>query len=346
MASSRGPAESSGGTSRFPRAPSTGPLRGQAATRPADRAAATAEALALIELRPVETDAELDAYVEIWNRTTPDDLTTPELQRERWARDPGRLYLLAWADGRADPVATGFAGKTDSPGRGGVAPRVLPEARRQGIGTAILRRLCDHLLDERYTTASAILDEADTGARAFARRYGFEEVDRQVEQMRTLGDETPPEVPEGVRFVTVAERPELLRDAYELAVDAYADMATWVPVTISLDEWLREEATIPEGSFVALAGDTIVGYSGLCRHVGDAALAEDGLTAVRRDWRRRGLATALKRAELAWAAANGIREVVTWTQRANEGMRAVNERLGYRYGKVEVTVARALPLVP
>ena len=44
-------------------------------------------------------------------------------------------------------------------------------------------------------------------------------------------------------------------------------------------------------------------------------VAEDGLTVVRRDWRRRGLATALKRRELAWAAGNGIREVVTWTQR-------------------------------
>ena len=46
-------------------------------------------------------------------------------------------------------------------------------------------------------------------------------------------------------------------------------------------------------------------------------VAEDGLTVVRRDWRRRGLALALKRLELAWAAANGIREIVTWTQRGN-----------------------------
>ena len=59
---------------------------------------------------------------------------------------------------------------------------------------------------------------------------------------------------------------------------------------------------------------------------------------MRRDWRRRGLATALKRAELAWAAANGIREIVTWTQRGNDGMRAANERLGYVYRSVSVTM--------
>jgi GNAT superfamily N-acetyltransferase len=58
--------------------------------------------------------------------------------------------------------------------------------------------------------------------------------------------------------------------------------------------------------------------------------AEHGLTVVRRDWRGRGVATALKRAELHWASRNGIREVVTWTQRGNEAMQGLNRRLGYR----------------
>lgn len=296
----------------------------------------------MLEVRPAESDADLATYVEIWNRTTPDNRTTPELQRERKGRDPGRVYLLAALGGAS--VATGFAGRSDSPGRGAVAPRVLPEARRRGIGSELLRRLCEHLAGQGYATASSIVESAEPGSLAFARRFGFEEADRQVEQVRELGDEPRAEAPEGIRLVTVAEQPELLRDAFELAVEGYADMATWVPVTISLDEWLREEATVPEGSFVALAGDEIVGYSGLCRDHGDAEVAVDGLTAVRSAWRRRGLATALKRAELAWASANGFREVVTWTQHGNDAMRALNERLGYRYGKVEITVARSLPL--
>jgi hypothetical protein len=37
----------------------------------------------------------------------------------------------------------------------------------------------------------------------------------------------------------------------------------------------------------------------------------------------------LKTRDLTWAEANGSREVVTWTQRDNEGMRALNEALGY-----------------
>src|SRR5215218_2093210 len=113
--------------------------------------------------------------------------------------------------------------------------------------------------------------------------------------------------------------------------------------SIKLDDWLRDEATYPAGSFVALAGGRIVGYSGLLRH-DNPGVAEDGLTVVARAWRRRGLARALKERELAWAAANGIREVVTWTQRGNEGMRTVNERLGYDYRAVSLKMLRSLPL--
>ena len=48
--------------------------------------------------------------------------------------------------------------------------------------------------------------------------------------------------------------------------------------------------------------------------------------------------------ELAWAQRHGFREVVTWTQRGNEGMRGVNERLGYEYRDVSVTMVAPLPL--
>ena len=42
-----------------------------------------------------------------------------------------------------------------------------------------------------------------------------------------------------------------------------------------------------------------------------------------------GIAKALKRVELAWAAKHGYRRLVTYTQEGNEAMRAINSRLGY-----------------
>jgi mycothiol synthase len=284
---------------------------------------------------------ELEAYAAVWNAITPDEPVSAEQQRERLARDPRRLHLLAEDDGVA--IGCGFAGPSDSPGRGFLAPRVLPEARRRGTGTALLRELAGHLHAHGFATASSHVDGNDEGSLAFARRFGFEEGDRQVEQVLALhGEPVEVEPPAGVRFVSIAERPELLRAAYDLARQGYADLATEDEVVVSLEDWLRDEATLPGGSFVALAGDEIVGYSGLCARADGGA--EDGLTVVRREWRRRGLANALKRAELAWAAANGVREIVTWTQRGNDGMRALNERLGYVYRSVVVSVRAPLPL--
>jgi mycothiol synthase len=296
-----------------------------------------------VDIRVAESDADLDAYVGVANAAVPDDLPwEAHRMRERRKRDPRRLYLLGEIDG--EPVAVGFAGPSDNAHRGFVNPRVLPGTRRRGIGSALLVRLADHLDELGFESAGAHVDGNDEGSLAFARRFGFEENDRQVEQVRTLGDEPPAEPPPGVTFVTIAERPELLREAYPLGLAGWTDMATTEPVTISLDDWLADEATFPEGSFVALADGEIVGYSGLCRIADDATLAEDGLTVVRSDWRRRGLATALKRAELAWAAANGIRKVVTWTQRGNDGMRAANERLGYVYRAIIVNMRSPIPL--
>lgn len=61
--------------------------------------------------------------------------------------------------------------------------------------------------------------------------------------------------------VRLAERPELLRESYDLASEGYADMATFVPVQITLEDWLADEEDVPEGSFVALVGGEIVRFS-------------------------------------------------------------------------------------
>ena len=292
----------------------------------------------MIEIRKAETDADLEA----WRRVRLAVLPHERAESVQWMREtekPDRLLLVAELDGEV--VGSGIADRSSLGDRVFVAPRVVPEARRRGVGTALLRKLAGHA---RALGVSELIafPETDDAATAFAARYAFEEVDRQVEQVKTLGDEPTPVFPDGVEVTTIAERPELLREAYDLAVQGYSDMATPWPVSIELDEWLRDEATLAAASFVALVDGEIVGYSGLMRDSDDPTRAEDGLTVVRRDWRRRGLAAALKRAELAAAAALGIREVYTWTQRGNEGMRAVNERLGYEYRHVALTMTAPL----
>jgi mycothiol synthase len=292
----------------------------------------------MIAIRPATTDADLEAWILVRRAVLPDE-SAGTVESLRAQESEERVLLLAEWDGRL--AGSGLADRSDMRMRFGVAPRVLPEFRRRGIGTALLRELEAHACRFDVAEVSALVD--DDGSAAFAKRYGFREVDRQVEQVKQVRDEPPGEAPPGVEVTTIAERPELLREAYPLASQGYTDLATDAPVEVSLEDWLRDEATLPGGSFVALSDGEIVGYSGLIDH-DNPGVAEDGLTVVRRDWRRRGLALALKRLELAWAAQNGVRELVTWTQRGNEGMRRLNELLGYEYRAVSLTMCAGLPL--
>lgn len=294
----------------------------------------------MIEVRTAETDADLEGWIRVKRAVLPNESAwTVQDFRER--SEPERLVVVAELDGEI--VGAGLAGRSDVQGRGFVAPRVHPDARRRGVGTAMLRRLTEHVAELGFEKAAASVD--DPGSRAFAERFGFQEVDREVEQVIALPTELPEApLPEGVEVVSVAYRPELLREAYALARDeGYADMAIDGDVVIPLDDWLRDEATLPGGSFVALHAGRIVGFSGLIRH-DNPGVAEDGLTVVARKWRRRGLAMALKRLELAWAAEHRFTEVVTWTQRGNDGMRAVNERLGYVYRTESFRMMGLVPL--
>jgi mycothiol synthase len=295
-----------------------------------------------IELQVAESDEQLEAWRRVRLAVQPGERTMPvEEIRQRRRAEPFRLYLLAHRDGEL--VGSGFAGKSDL-GHGNVMPLVPQELRGRGIGSAIFERLVEHVRAQGFTAVGGMIDGADEHSVHWALARGFHEIDRQVEMVRAL-DGTLPEPPphDGVEFATVEERPELLEQAYDLACEGYSDLklATGT-VSVPLEEWLRDEATLPGGSFVALADGEIVGYAGLMAWPGDGTRSEHGLTVVRRAWRRRGLATALKSRELAWASRNGIREVVTWTQTGNEALQGVNERLRYETRSVVLSVRKDL----
>jgi len=294
----------------------------------------------VIAVRRAESDADLEAWRRVRIAVVPNERaqTVGEL---REALTPTQLYLLAELDGRV--AGSGVAGRSDLAGQGFLSPRVLPEARRRGVGTALLRELAEHVQRLGLDQVGTLTD--NTASLAFAERFGFREVDRDVEQIRAIGDEPWPEPPPGIEIVSLAERPALFERAYhELALEAFRDFALDRPLEISLEDWNREWQVWPEGSFFALADGELVGMAGLIRDDDRPERAENSLSAVRREWRRRGVASLLKRTVLAWAAANGLREVYTWTQNGNAAMRVVNERLGYETRSVAIRVRGRLPL--
>jgi GNAT superfamily N-acetyltransferase len=236
-----------------------------------------------------------------------------------------------------------MADRSETAGGGFAAPRVRPEYRRLGVGSALLRALAEHCTGLGMPVVRASVD--DEGSLAFADRFGFVEVDREIEQVRAVGDEQPPSaLPTGVEVVTLSQHPDLWAAAYEtFGKEALADFALYTPLEISAEQW--STSWVGDPMFLALHQGEVIGCAGLNRDTDRPDRGENALTAVRRDWRGRGIASHLKRRTLHWAAANGLRELYTWTLAGNSPMLRLNERLGYVTSKTGITVSRPLPLV-
>jgi GNAT superfamily N-acetyltransferase len=275
-------------------------------------------------IRRAEDEADLAGWCEVWTAITPRDPTTVEQIRGRLERQPWRLYLVAEEDGF---VGLGFVGPTDSPGRIAVAVRVIPRSRRRGLGSQLFEQALAHALEQEPKWLSGRVSGADPDALAWAERRGFVEYGREVELVRRLRHNEPsPSAVEGIEIVKV--EPELHDAVYALTREAWEDLPLSFAVdTPDLDTWLEEDLAGPI-AFAALDDGEVVGFAALMeRDV--PGLLEHGLTTTRRTHRRRGIATALKQTQIAWAAANGYRELVTYTEDRNEGMQAINLGLGY-----------------
>ena len=212
----------------------------------------------MIALRAAESNVDLEAWRRVRMSVVPNE-RAPSVEELRRVETPDRLLLLAELDGEL--AGSGLASRSELAGLGSLAPRVLPQARRQGVGTALLEALAAHVDALGFSEANAMVDDA--GSLAFAERFGFREVDRQVEQVRTIGREEPPRVPDGVELVSLAERPDLSEAVYaQVAVEALADIPVSPPLEVSLEDWERGWVSLPEGTFLALAAGDVVGCAG------------------------------------------------------------------------------------
>lgn len=261
------------------------------------------------------------------------------LEEMREQDSPERVLLLAVDEGVV--VGSGIADRSDTAGAGFLAPRVLPEHRRRGAGSALLRALVDHCSGLDVSKAVSSVD--DEGSLAFAAQFGFVEVDREVEQVRAVGAEPDPAPPAGIEVTEARQRPDLWSACFEtFGKEVLADFALHTPLAISAEQWNTSWRGDP--MFLALYDDEVIGCAGLNRDTDRPTRAENALTAVRRAWRGRGVASHLKRRTLHWAALNGLDEIYTWTQAGNSSMLRLNEHLGYITTRNGITVSGALPL--
>jgi GNAT superfamily N-acetyltransferase len=286
------------------------------------------------EVRLVESDADHEVALELNNTIRPEHAVTIENVRSYIAAVP-QEHWLAWAGDRA----VGTASAAEQRGRGVPLTRniVRPEIRRQGVGSALYREISGWSRERGAGQVEAWIDDEETDGLDFARARGFVEVSRELKVALELEGHEPLPVdpPPGIEIVTWTERPDAVRGMYEVYCEAEPDIPGYEGDEVSsFEAWLANDMSgsgdRPEWTFVALAGDEVVGYAKFSLTEARPHTAFHDLTGVRRAWRGRGIAGALKRRQIAWAKENGYRRVVTNNEERNEPIRRLNERLGYK----------------
>jgi mycothiol synthase len=283
--------------------------------------------LSQLAIAPAETDADLEAMIHARRLVTPEARPTVENLRFNLESKEDLVYLVARLGGAA--VGCAFVEPWTRIAAADVA--VVPDHRRRGIGSALLAEVSARARGFGKDRLQVEVKESDADSRAFLDHRGFERVGAEKAVVLDLDPVEARGVvpPAGVRIVSREEEPDRLDGMYAVAVQAEEDIPGSEGIQ-TFEQWRAHEIDKPSRRadlcFIALAGDEVVGYAAL-QAFGD--LAFHGLTATRRDWRRRGVATALKHAEIAAAKRAGFGRLLTESEERNEPMRRLNEKLGF-----------------
>jgi GNAT superfamily N-acetyltransferase len=179
--------------------------------------------------------------------------------------------------------------------------------------------------------------EGDDAGLEFALHRGFTEIERNGGMELDLAQAEIPDVspPTGIEIVTWADRPDVSRGIYDVASQAYRDIPGSEHEEMEpYEDWLAHDmqgsGDRPEATFVALAGTEVVGYAKFSLTAAQPTVAFHDMTGVKRTWRGRGVAGALKRAQIRWAKEQGYERLATSNEMRNEPIRRLNASLGYR----------------
>ena len=189
-------------------------------------------------------------------------------------------------------------------------------------------------------------------------RRGFRELWRNVNQRLSMEEAdlsrqeelTARAKERGITIVRLSDEvqrsPAYLRSLHELHNAIQTDVPragyfTPMPYQEFAEEFSRG-THLPDGYFIAKRGERYVGQSYLQTSSGDPYTLEVGLTGVRREYRRQGIAAALKLHTLSYAKEHGFRAIETGSDSSNQAILALNESDGFRKTYAWVTFEKQL----
>jgi len=193
----------------------------------------------------------------------------------------------------------------------------------------------------------------------FYQRRGFEQkqiawesrLDVSSVKLGTFRDYPEKVQSQGIILTTLAEArregQESLKKLHELVQLISADMPSPAPFTpTSYEQWeafeLKSPNLLPEGYMIAKDGSKYVGLSTVWRIDKEPRSLVQGNTGVRREYRGKGIAMALKLGVIDFARRNGYEKVKTWNASDNASMLAVNAKLGFKREVGWITLEKSL----
>ncbi|MBK7894225.1 MAG: GNAT family N-acetyltransferase [Anaerolineaceae bacterium] len=313
----------------------------------------------MFSIRPFQpTDAEYEAIAAVEKAVYPENADTvadfkhadasrePEQFFQRWVvAENGRILAFAQLQQQIHSSTSGHY-------RFHIT--VHPDFERRGVGTAVYNQIWQTL--QTQDPHPAVLDahcyQHHQQAVRFLEKRGFRQVMRWVITRMELPkfDITPFEPliskrqTQGISFVTLPQLQQLnenwLEALHELDWQLVQDEPLpYTPKKMPQEQFkkmfIESPNVLPDGWMIALENGQTIGNSNLDKGPMPGGLST-GFTGVMRDYRRRGLATALKALSLNWAKQAGYQFIRTGNEEHNP-MLTLNKKLGFQ----EVTASLA-----
>ncbi len=296
-----------------------------------------------LALRPF-TEQDYSAFTRLYNLIHAD---TPMSEQEIRHFDQTRkadVYVNEVLDYREELIAAVFAMKADD-GENRVRmdlylhPDKVSEPLRNDLYSYLIAKLKDaHSLVTRVR-------EDWSGLHSFFLSQGFEELERawvsrldlerfDISPFLAIFDKAKTAT---IGFKTLADLPDTDATHRLLYKTVTQDLLPSVPTAEPLniwpyEVWLERYLGRPEHNsesvFLAFKDDELVGMSELY-HSNEADKLKTGLTAVKKAYRRNGIALSLKLIGIQYALEHQIKEIATTNHSVNRPMLSINEALGF-----------------
>lgn len=319
-----------------------------------------------VTLRDIQVPEDYEMLANLLNMIEPDSTTAQSLQDEdmqmpatsnlRLDEDGrlvgfGRIRVIAESEeGQIIGYGTCFRAPWVEPGQLGSTFCVHPEFRKQGVGEMILSYLVNWAIENKASELTSIVMDWIDGSVPFVEKRGFI-VDAHVFELalnllQFENKNSLVEIP-GVEFVTLAELPveESEQKLYNLFVETSKDnpgqYGNIPPIAQWRNEFFPEDHSRTDWVFIAVAEGEFIGVTQLFS-TEDEGVFYTNYTGVRKDYRGRGIAKALKLISIQASIKEGAHTMTTDSEEHNGPMQHINRSLGYRPGKGHYRIIKQL----